>query len=164
MSQPESPMIPDEGLGQAGRSRLAFFRDLLLFGMVAGLSVCGVAFIVFLMNSAQRRDRTAEIAALQDCVQLVQEFHALRAHNPEPVGWTAFEFKVADRLQPHIRPLEQRASVNRPASQKLFWVAKYRMREMLESCRTAPGPAENECRNMLKECAAELQYPFPPDL
>jgi hypothetical protein len=143
MRQPESPIFLDEAPGQAAASRLAFFRNLLMFGMVAALSVCGLALIAFVVIGAQMNDRTDEIAALQDSVQFVQEFRDLRARGADNNAWAEFEVRVMNRMQEHADKLVSRASVSRPVLRRSSASA---------CCRKAPQNCNIRCHPISDAC------------
>lgn len=169
MTDPEPstvPLIPPGSpiIKARPRKRSVFFRDLLLVGIAAVVTLGGVVAYMLWDYGPRALTRRPELAALQDSIELVQEFRELRDRGVDHATWTAFENRATARLQTHIPTLRQRAGITRPESHKLLWAAKYRIPEMITHCRTAPGPAETECLHMLYEAAVLLGEEFPPDL
>ncbi len=160
------PVVPSESSDREKAPRPGGWlsRDRFIVGILAVLMLGSAAIFAVALLISQMQGYGPELAAIRDVVPLVQEFRDLRARGADDAAWTAFEARVAARLSPHTKRLEQRASISRPASQKLFWVMKYRMGEMIQACRTTPGPQEQETVQMLRESAAILSYELPADL
>ena len=102
----------------------------------------------------------AEVQAFKELHPLYVEFQKIRESKGGPGEVEALKAKVAKVCPPIAKTMEPRASVSRPASQKLFWVAKYRMNEMLTKGVTTRSPAEVECERMLYEVSQVLKLPM----
>lgn len=102
----------------------------------------------------------AEVQAFKELHPLYVEFQKIREKKGSQSEVEALSAKVAKVCPPIAKTMEPRASVSRPASQKLFWVAKYRMNEMITKGVTARSPAEVECERMLYEVSQVLKLPM----
>lgn len=88
------------------------------------------------------------------------EFQQLRKKNGSPGELKAIADKVAKVCPPIVKALEPRANSSRPVSQKLFWVAKYRMNEMITKGAAKRTSEEIQCERMLYEVAQQLKIPM----
>lgn len=137
-------------------------RDVVIVALLAVLVVC-VAGVAAWVVRAPRLKQERELAALKMEVELFQEYRSLRASEADAAAWGAFENRLAKELPPIVKGLEQITAVNRPAAQKLFWVAKYRLPEMLKTCGSEPCPVEEDARRMIMESAVILKSDLPAD-
>lgn len=160
---PDSPNLADEGPAEGLQDRLrsALFLCLILVAVALAVSAVGLGLFNWKIANTTTRDRTVELAALKDCAQFVQEFRDLRTGEADDAAWLEFEGRTFPQLQSHMLKLQQRASATQPETQKLYWVTKYRLREMFEKCRTDPGPPETESLRLLQESAKDLKYELP---
>ena len=102
----------------------------------------------------------AEIQAFKELHPLYVEFQKIRESKGSPSDIEALRTKISKACPPIAKTMEPRASVSRPASQKLFWVAKYRMNEMITKGVATRSSAEVECERMLYEVSQVLQLPM----
>lgn len=141
--------------------RSTWVRDLLIVATLTVLTIGGAAGGAFVMLRLSNSGRESDIAALKTEVDLYLEYRSLRERPDDVAGWADFQSRVATTLPSIVKRLEPRCSVNQQAAQLLYWVAKYRLREMVDRCESDPCPAEVECRNMLVDAAKHLNYDLP---
>lgn len=146
-------------LASSGR----WLRDMFLVGGLVCITLFGSAALAAWYLGVTGANGSIERDALKREVELFQEYLALRGSSGDSAEWSALERRCAEELPPLAKRLEPMASARRPATQKLYWVAKYRMTEMLQRCDSDPCPAAEECRRMIVESAILLGYDLPAE-
>lgn len=139
-----------------------WLRDIgivIALGCVIVGSAAGLAYVVLESSNSD-----VELHALKTEIDLFLLYRALREQGADEADWAEFERRMAAALPPLVKRLEPRASAKRPATQKLFWVAKYRLREAVSTRREDPSQAEEDCRHLLIDAAMILKHKIPDQL
>jgi len=131
--------------------------DAKTLGMGGG-AIAAVALVFAFMYMPAGNGLEAN--AFKELHPLFVEFQKIREKKGSDAEVQALSSKVEKVCPPLAAALEKRASVSRPASQKLFWVSKYRMKEMLSKGVATRTSAEIECERMLYEVSQVLKLPM----
>lgn len=138
-------------------SFLTGLADTKTLGIGGGVIAAIALVIAFMYMPAGNGPETK---AFKELHALYVEFQQVREKKGTAADVQAISSKAEKLCPPIVAALEPRASVSRPATQKLFWVAKYRVKEMLAKGPTTRSPAEIECERMLFEVSKVLQLPM----
>ena len=138
-------------------SAITSLLDVKTLGIGGGVIAAAVLVIgVMYMPAGQG----VEVGAFKELHPLYVEFQKIREKKGSEAEVAALGQKVSKVCPPIAKQLEPRASVSRPASQKLFWVAKYRMNEMIAKGAATRSAAEIECERMLFDVSKALKLPM----
>lgn len=138
-------------------SALTGMFDAKTLGIGGGL--IGAAALVFAFMYMPGGNG-AEVSAFKELHALYTEFQKVRESKGGDAQVQAISTKVQQVCPPLAASLEKRASAARPATQKLYWIAKYRMNEMIAKGAATRSGAEIECERMLFEASKILNVPM----
>ncbi len=138
--------------------------DAKSLGMGGGVIAAALLVIAFMYMPS---GNGLEVSVFKQLHPLLVEFQKVREKKGSDAEVQAIASKVQQICPPLAASLEKRAAVTRPASQKLFWIAKYRMAEMLSKGAATRSGAEVECEQMLYDVSQILKLPMeapkPPE-
>ncbi len=155
---PSKPVAQSRSSSSGGSSfdfsALTSMIDMKTLGIGGGVVGAALLVIGFMYMPA---GNGLEAKHFKELHGLFVEFQKARESKGDV---SAISAKVSKICPPIAAELEKRANNSRPASQKLFWVAKYRLAEMIsKGTATRSGP-EIECERMLYEVSQVLKLPM----
>ncbi len=125
---------------------------------VGGGAIAAVALVFVFMYMPAGNGLEAQ--AFKQLHPLFVEFQKVREKKGSDAEVQAIATKVEKICPPLVVALDKRAGVSRPASQKLLWVAKYRMKEMLVKGIATRTAEEVQCEQLLYDAAQALKLPM----
>lgn len=125
---------------------------------VGGGALAAVALVYALMFMPTGNG--VEVSAFKQLHPLLVEFQKVRESKGSDAEVQAIATKVEKICPPIVESLKNRANVTRPASQKLLWISKYRIKEMIAKGATTRSSAEIECESMMWDVSKILNLPM----
>jgi hypothetical protein len=138
-------------------SALTSMLDAKTLGMGGGvIAVAALVFALMYMPVGSG----VEAKAFHELQPLYLEFQKIRENKGSAAELSALDAKIKKACPPIAALMEPRANASRPVSQKLLWVAKYRMNEMVAKGVATRSQSEMDCERMLYDVSQALKLPM----
>lgn len=102
-----------------------------------------------------------DIETYNRLVEVLVEVRKMRASGG--ANWETYASGVEKELAPTMKELKATASRERPHKQYLLWAGSQRLPEVFKKSKTAKSPAEKDYEKLLKDFAARMRVPPPPE-